>query len=1709
MPGKGAPAPCTGCPAPATNKPTYPFNDPLLRHVGRYVDSSSTGLVQNSGMRTIRAYNIRPYPSRNRLIIRLGETVGLYKLDTFFSSKAGTAMFGASEAFSGFQPTNPWAGRKPYEKILPPDRYFYSESGNSEWYSTFQDSQRMLWDSDLDDRGYLYVSTLYWGWGLAFDDGANTGEHVGYVTQVTDTTMRAETIFHVKVGATYYAVLSDGRSGLAIYDATSPQVIHVPNPQSTNGGRWKPPLVASRSSSSAAILRWARNERDGRLALFCADGHIRIYDPATFISGGAPLADYTASSGFGGLTFDDSGRVWATDGTSLLKISPNGAGYSKETFTPYNEQFSGEAVSAAGGYVSVLGATPNGYDVALLKLDNGTPRRLETDGFFRKYYNRAPSGYVALDFQSPSTFIPWDVRLISQNGKTFLMYSAGGLGDIYEVQGGDSISASLVTSSFGTPNPNAVSTEAGPYYGDILQFKATASSPNANYAINWTFGNPESQDNTATSTPNMTVSHQYHGIQSATGITGAKKVVATVQTDSSLSSELNVTLKVPTARITVPGRTTPMTQTNRSAFELIGGDSFKDASDGVIEGHYTVWSIDGVETKLLPNQTISAGAIGTHTVGMQARYGKYDATAKDNAVAFAAGLSPVSYTVKPFLAAIRAPQNSATSYTFNADSRVSSAPFLTATQWIVTWSIGASNAAGSVQTESTIADTSTVAVGTIPPFVVPKSSVHDGDVVKLQISVDPSGVSVPTYATYTAQVTLSVPQPDVTITSGCINAGAPCTLTAVSKVANVPTSGWLSSWSISNGTSVVASGANNPITFTPSAAGVYTATYTETSFGVSASKSFSIAAVACGPLPEDYQASISTDCTSCKANTPVQFNSNLFGYTVQACDTLTWTFGDGTTGTGAAPKHTYASNNTYNVTFKITNSNGSRTWTYSVVIGGSTPPPPPPTTGCFAPTGIAFSYTCSGSPCKVGDTVRFTATRDGGTSLLNCDVTTWTIDGTTYTARNPQLQFTSAGQKTVTLVVSNTEGTASPVQQTLTIAAATGNCSGSAPAEALAIEFSGPTSRCFNSPSSAVCAANEIIQFTPSAFGYTFQACDQFSWDFGDGSTSAAKAPTHAYNPTKNTYTVTLRVSNSTNPTGVTLTAPVRFNAAPALPAPQLTYAGFPTTGTKDVPVTFTVNSSLDATGWTWDFNDGVIDTTQASAVGKSSTISHAFSPGTYSVKVTARNAQAQPGESTAFTIGNITISDIPEYRYLLPVVTRIGGQNNSVWRTDVQIYNPDPNVSATKPLVMTATLRDIVRTLEIPDSTFIYEDFMSRFVGTNASDSGPVIITTRSKFAPQIWTRTYNQTETGTFGQFIPAIRLDNFRATATGPAKSYLAGLRNGARYRTNLGLVNPTATPVDVTIRAFDDRQLQIGQRVVHLDAYQLQQFAATDGSRGIPEISPATPFTIEIETPNGQWVIGYASFIDGNSNDPVYLQAVAASELDSSDYRTSIIPGVGHVGDWRSDVTIFNADPRSLVVDLAYFDPSGVKTGEAKNVLIRSLESLQYADILKQGIFGNVADGVGTLRVSVPSTITDARFPMVFARTYNDNGSGKTYGQGIAGFASTRPNVKPGKPALIAGVRSNSKYYTNVGITNVSDTEAVVTVTKLNAASGAESVIAQYTVKPNASVVSRVELGAGVDYASLKIETTGGNVWAFGSIIDKGTSDPEYVPATPLQ
>ena len=162
----------------------------------------------------------------------------------------------------------------------------------------------------------------------------------------------------------------------------------------------------------------------------------------------------------------------------------------------------------------------------------------------------------------------------------------------------------------------------------------------------------------------------------------------------------------------------------------------------------------------------------------------------------------------------------------------------------------------------------------------------------------------------------------------------------------------------------------------------------------------------------------------------------------------------------------------------------------------------------------------------------------------------------------------------------------------------------------------------------------------------------------------------------------------------------------------------------------------------------------------------------------------------------------------------------------------------------------------------------------------------------------------------------------------------------------------------------------------------------------------------------------------------------------------------------------------------------------------------------------SDVIGTLRLNVLGAFAE-RFPVVAQRNYSDSGVGARFGQGVLGFSASKPNVVPGKPAIVPGVRSDLNYYSNIGLLNVGESDTTVLLSFLDKKEGQPVATLPVALKPNQSVILQdllkffnEQLGRADDQGSIKIEVSTGAVWGFGVVIDKLTRDPEYFPAIPL-
>jgi PKD repeat protein len=102
------------------------------------------------------------------------------------------------------------------------------------------------------------------------------------------------------------------------------------------------------------------------------------------------------------------------------------------------------------------------------------------------------------------------------------------------------------------------------------------------------------------------------------------------------------------------------------------------------------------------------------------------------------------------------------------------------------------------------------------------------------------------------------------------------------------------------------------------------------------------------------------------------------------------------------------------------------------------------------------------------------------------------------------------------------------------------------------------------------------------------RAVTNYLWDFGDGTTSTAKNPTHTYS-TPGTYSVSLIITTASGCTD-TLTMPE------AVKAGSKPHASFTVNSKRCLrfqPVQFTDNSTGNVDQWLWQFGDGGTSTSQ------------------------------------------------------------------------------------------------------------------------------------------------------------------------------------------------------------------------------------------------------------------------------------------------------------------------------------------------------------------------------------------------------------------------------------------------------------------------------------------------------------------------------------
>ncbi len=272
--------------------------------------------------------------------------------------------------------------------------------------------------------------------------------------------------------------------------------------------------------------------------------------------------------------------------------------------------------------------------------------------------------------------------------------------------------------------------------------------------------------------------------------------------------------------------------------------------------------------------------------------------------------------------------------------------------------------------------------------------------------------------------------------------------------------------------------------------------------------------------------------------------------------TYAWTFGDGTSGTGVKPSHTYVDNGANTVTLTVTDARGAASSAVTTTATVANVPPVVSASAQTAVAGTSFTFSATFSDAGLNDSPwSYSISWGDSTAATTGSVT---AQATAITATHT---YAASGTDTVLVTVTDKDGGVGSAKAAVTVAA-TNHPPTAAPG--------GP----YSGNEGAAVSFNGGGSSDPDGDALTY------AWNFGDGATGTGATPSHTY-VDNGTYTVTLTVTDTHGAasTPATTTATIG-NVAPVVTAPAQTAtagasftfsATFSDAGTSDAPWAYTI----------------------------------------------------------------------------------------------------------------------------------------------------------------------------------------------------------------------------------------------------------------------------------------------------------------------------------------------------------------------------------------------------------------------------------------------------------------------------------------------------------------------------------------------------------
>ena len=226
--------------------------------------------------------------------------------------------------------------------------------------------------------------------------------------------------------------------------------------------------------------------------------------------------------------------------------------------------------------------------------------------------------------------------------------------------------------------------------------------------------------------------------------------------------------------------------------------------------------------------------------------------------------------------------------------------------------------------------------------------------------------------------------------------------------------------------------------------------------------------------------------------------------------------------------------------------------------------------------------------------------------------------------------------------------------------------------------------------------------------------------------------------------------------------------------------------------------------------------------------------------------------------------------RYVIPGVAALNtGFAN--WQSDVRVFNPGAAAVTTTvtyyPQNNSGSPASTAITLN-PGETKQLDNILPGLFGL-VNTGGALHFDTPAATNLLVSGRTFNQTSTGTFGQYIPAVT--PFEAVGAGGNSLQILQAEESVRYRTNVGIAEVNGKPAEVELMMFIPGAKTAARTTFTLGANEFRQFNVLHDA-GLDNVYNAR-VQVRVLSGDGK-VSAYGSIIDMQTQDPTFVPAQPA-------------------------------------------------------------------------------------------------------------------------------------------------------------------------------------------------------------------------------------------